>query len=99
MTALVCGVVVTYNPSPGNFEEYRYPGAPVPTFLVWTTPPTAARKTSSTSLSVKADAPSSAIALLLFGQDRMLKIKYMLRGLWDGIFEQLGRRGIIPGAS
>ena len=39
------------------------------------------------------------VALLLFEQDRWLKIKYMLRGAWDAIFGRLGSRGIMPGAS
>ncbi len=39
------------------------------------------------------------VALLLFEQDRWVKIKYMLRGVWDAIFERLGSRGIMPGAS
>ncbi|MGC1870147.1 MAG: glycosyltransferase family 2 protein [Acidobacteriaceae bacterium] len=39
------------------------------------------------------------VALLLFEQDRWLKIKYMLRGAWDAIFGRLGSRGIMPGSS
>ena len=39
------------------------------------------------------------VALLLFEQDRWLKIKYMLRGAWDAILGRLGSRGIMPGAS
>jgi rhamnosyltransferase len=39
------------------------------------------------------------VALLLFEQDRWLKVKYMLRGVWDAIFGRLGSRGIMPGAS
>ena len=39
------------------------------------------------------------VALLLFEQDRWLKIKYMLRAAWDAIFGRLGSRGIMPGAS
>ena len=39
------------------------------------------------------------VALLLFEQDRWMKIKYMLRGAWDAIFGRLGSRGIMPGAS
>lgn len=39
------------------------------------------------------------VALLLFEQNRWLKIKYMLRGAWDAIFGRLGPRGIMPGAS
>lgn len=39
------------------------------------------------------------IALLLFEQDRWLKVKYMLRGAWDAVLGRLGSRGIMPGAS
>jgi len=39
------------------------------------------------------------IALLLFEQDRWLKVQYMLRGAADAIFGRLGSRGIMPGAS
>ena len=39
------------------------------------------------------------VALLLFEQDRWLKIKYMVRGAWDAILGRLGSRGIMPGAS
>jgi len=39
------------------------------------------------------------VALLLFEQDRWLKVKYMIRGAWDAIFGRLGSRGIMPGAS
>lgn len=39
------------------------------------------------------------VALLLFEQDRWLKVKYMIRGAWDAIFGQLGSRRIMPGSS
>ena len=39
------------------------------------------------------------VALLLFEQDRWLKVKYMIRGAWDAILGRLGSRGIMPGAS
>jgi rhamnosyltransferase len=39
------------------------------------------------------------VALLLFEQDRWLKIKYMLRATRDAILGRLGSRGITPGAS
>lgn len=39
------------------------------------------------------------VALLLFEQDRWLKVKYMLRGAWDAVLGRLGSRGVMPGAS
>jgi rhamnosyltransferase len=39
------------------------------------------------------------VAVLLFEQERWLKIKYMLRATGDAILGRLGSRGIMPGAS
>ena len=39
------------------------------------------------------------VALLLFEQNRWLKVTYMLRGAWDAILGRLGSRGLMPGSS